>query len=275
MRAARWFGESGAIERAQAVLDVALADLEPGDARAEALELAAQMAGWCNGPAAVVTLAERALEDAGDPFVRARVLLRLAAQADHVGAASALPWAVEAVGLLEGAEAEERDPDLLACALLQRASLQFATGRGDDEAAVERAAALLADEPRSTPDGDMRPEGYRAHQDRTVWAIVHDRFDAALGAYLTELDRAHARGHDRPIPIIEAEIAQLAAWSGDRVEPSATRRRRSTRPRSATTRRDAQPAWPRSRTSPCCAATSRARSEPPPRRSARTPSTIG
>ena len=215
VRAARWFGESGAIERARAVLDLALADLEPGDARAEALELAAQMAGWCDGPAAVVTQAERALGDAGDPIVRARVLLRLAAQADHVGAASALPWAVEAVELLEGAGAEERDPDLVACALLQRASLQFATGRGDDEAAVRRAAALLADEPRSTPDGEVRPEGYRAHQDRTVWAIVHDRFDAALGAYLTELDRAHARGHDRPIPIIEAEIAQLAAWSGD------------------------------------------------------------
>ena len=143
LRAARWLGDSGDVDRAQALLDRVLEDLPPGDARADALELAAQMAGWRSGPAAVVVVAQRALGEARDPVVRGRLLLRLASEYDHVGITPALAWASDAAQALEAAGAEDTDPDLLACALLQVALLRFAAGLGDDEEAVARASALL------------------------------------------------------------------------------------------------------------------------------------
>ena len=215
--AARWFGESGDVERAQRLLDAAIAGLPPGDERAVARELAAQMAGWMDGPSAVIRLASVALDDAVDPEVKARILLRMANEADHIGSRPALAHADAAIALLRAAPGDgaERDPDLLACALLQAASIRYQAGLGDDAAAVEEATALLGEVPRRTADGDERAESLRAHQLRWIWAAEHDQLPAALEGALVDLSRSMERGIDRAVAINESEVAILALWMGD------------------------------------------------------------
>ena len=108
--AARWFGESGDFERARQLLDAAIAELPPGDERAVARELAAQMAGWMDGPSAVIRLASAALDDAVDPEIKARILLRMANEADHIGSRPALAHADAAIALLRAAPPDGRHP---------------------------------------------------------------------------------------------------------------------------------------------------------------------
>jgi DNA-binding CsgD family transcriptional regulator len=218
--AARWFGESGDVERARQLLETAIAELPPGDQRAVARELAAQMAGWVDGPSAVIRLATSALDDAIDPEVKARILLRIANEADHIGSLPALAHADAAITLLRAAPGDgaERDPDLLACALLQAASIRYQAGLGDDAGAVAEASALLGEEPRRTADGDEHAESLRAHQLRWIWAAEHDQLRAALDGALVELDRSLVRGFDRAVALNESEVAFLALWLGDMTE---------------------------------------------------------
>ncbi len=215
--AARWFGESGDFERARQLLDAAIAELPPGDDRAVARELAAQMAGWIDGPSAVIRLASAALDDAVDPEIKARILLRLANEADHIGSRPALAHADAAIALLRAAPTDGavRDPDLLACALLQAASIRYQAGLGDDAAAVEQATALLGEVPRRTADGDERAESLRAHQLRWIWAADHDQLPAALDGARAELSRSLERGLDRAVAINESEVAILELWLGE------------------------------------------------------------
>ena len=212
--AARWLGDAGEVARARAFADRAIGELPPGDARAAGLELAAQMAGWVDGPSAVIPLASAALADARDPVLRARILLRLANEADHLGPVEALGYAEHAIAVLRDAE-QPADPDLLACALLQAAALRFEAGLGDDAASVEEARRLL----HRTADDDAAAaylgERLRALQQLWVWDADHDRYAAALAGATLELERARAHGLDRPLPILEAEAALLAAWLGD------------------------------------------------------------
>ncbi len=215
VRAARWFGEHGAIDRGRALVDRAIRDLQPGDQRADALELAAQMAGWVGGDAAAAPIAREALADASDPFVRARALLRLATMSDTIGNEAARTMAEEAVRILEPTSAAADDPDLLACALLQRANLRFEAGLGSDDDGVERALALLGPAPRQGADGDERTESLRAHQECYVWAVNQDDLADGLRLVTAELARARERGHDRALPVGEGEAALIAAWAGD------------------------------------------------------------
>ena len=213
--AARWLGEAGSVDRARTVLDAAISTMPAGDARAEALELAAQMAGWVEGSAALLALATAALDDARDPDLRARLLLRIGGQGDVIGSTAALERIDEAIRLLRAGGAAERDPDLLACALLQSATARYQLGVADDEAMVAEARGLLADEPRAGPDGIDRPEGLRAHELAWVWAVDHDRFAETLPMLEAELARTTRLGHDRPRAIAEAEAVQVLVWMGD------------------------------------------------------------
>ncbi|MEO5884995.1 MAG: AAA family ATPase [Candidatus Limnocylindrales bacterium] len=215
--AGRWFAESGEVERGGELLRQAEAALPAGDARAAARLALAQVEGWDHGPAAVVRRCEAALADARDPDLRARIRLRLAGEVDVLGSAAALEQAEAAVRELESIsdDADGVDPDLLACALLQAASLRFESGRGDDAGAVARAVALLGPEPRRGRDGDWRPESLRAHAIRWQWAVDHDDLAAAMIGAMADLQRTRDFGLDRPQPLQEAEVAILAAWMGD------------------------------------------------------------
>ena len=248
--AARWFGESGDFERARQLLDAAIAELPPGDDRAVARELAAQMAGWMDGPSAVIRLASAALDDAVDPEIKARILLRLANEADHIGSRPALAHADAAIALLRAAPTDGavRDPDLLACALLQAASIRYQAGLGDDAAAVERATALLGEVPRRTADGDERAESLRAHQLRWIWAADHDQLPAALDGAQGRTQpgpgaRSRPRGRHQRSRRWRSSSCGSETWPGPRSMP----RRRSTPRHSPSTRRPAvrrSPRWP-------------------------------
>ena len=219
-RAGRWFAESGQVERAQAILREAVAAMPAGDARAAARLVLAQIAGWEHGPAAVIRDCQAALADALDPELRARIRLRMAGQSDELGTAAALEQAGAAIRELESMS-RDPDPDLLACALLQTASVRFEGGLGDDIDAVRRAAGLLADQPRQAPDGDVHPESLRAHAMVWQWAVDHDDFEAGRRAAALEIRRNRDLGLDRPLPIGEADFAILAAWIGDMDEAEA------------------------------------------------------
>jgi DNA-binding CsgD family transcriptional regulator len=213
--AARWLGEAGDVGRARAILDETIAAMPADDARAEAGELAAQMAGWVEGSTALLRAANAALADARDPFIRSRLLLRIGGELDVIGAATALRHIDEAIEVLQASDAARRDPDLLACALLQSASARYQLGLADDEAMVEDARALLADVPRPGPDGTVRAESYRAHELAWEWSADHDRLDEAVPGVLADLERTIRSGHDRPLAINEAEVTQILGWVGE------------------------------------------------------------
>jgi DNA-binding CsgD family transcriptional regulator len=214
IEAGRWFADAGEIERGRGLLERAIADLPPGDTRAAARLSLAQLSGWDGGPAAVVSGCEAALAEARDPDLRARIRLRLAGEPDVLGFGSAIGHADAAIAELEAVDAP--DPDLLACALLQSAQFRLEAGVADDVAAVERGASLLAAEPRRSHDGEVRPESLRAHALRWQWAADHDDLGPALAGALVEIRRTRdLLGMDRPVPILEADIAYLMAWAGD------------------------------------------------------------
>jgi DNA-binding CsgD family transcriptional regulator len=107
------------------------------------------------------------------------------------------------------------DPDLMASALLRWAEVRFEAGAADDVDAVERGRALLTGEPRRTADGDLTAESLRAHAISWQWAAAHDDLALALRGAIADLQRHRDLGMDRPMPIIEAEVAYLLAWAGD------------------------------------------------------------
>lgn len=214
LRAARWWAESGEVMRGRAGLERIVAEAPAGDLRAEARLALAQIVGWDEGPEAMLSIAEAALAEAMDQELRARIHLRIASGSDHRPAVVRCAAADAAVSTLRSMTDRDPDPDLLACALLQSASFRFDAGLADDEASVQAAVALLADEPRATGESDERAESYRAHALAWEWADDHDRIDEALSAALRDLARARARGLDRPLPIVETEVALLLVRAG-------------------------------------------------------------
>jgi DNA-binding CsgD family transcriptional regulator len=214
--AARWHSEIGATEAALILLDAVVGGLPAGDDRAQALLLRAQIDGWQNGPRAAAQGAERALADAVEPDLRARLLLRIAVDLADLEPERA-QQAVE-TALTELAQDPAADPDLLACALLQRAMLEVDMGRQADAATVARAAALLADAPRAGVNGVVPPESLRAHGLLAEWAAEHDDLETARELTARNLQRDLDQGHDRPAPINLADLTFFDIWLGDQRE---------------------------------------------------------
>jgi len=213
-RAGRWFADAGEIARARALLTAVVERVPAGDTRAVAMLTLAQMAGWDDGGNAVITWCDRALAEAADPDLRARLLLRIAFELDAAGLERAREVADEAVRTLE-ADPDHIDPDLLACALLQRVELLLGAGIEIDRAGFERARSLLAAEPRPTADGDTSAESLRAHA--KIWECLADLDDlsAARRIQLREVELARVRGLERPLPIVTGELTMTELWLGE------------------------------------------------------------
>ena len=91
-----------------------------------------------------IGLAEQALSEAGtDPDTRARVLVRLAFLRCQLDVASGLATVNEAMQLLDGLGADA-DDDLLANAILLRASLQLELVEPMDQDEVQRGVSLIS-----------------------------------------------------------------------------------------------------------------------------------
>jgi DNA-binding NarL/FixJ family response regulator len=213
-RAGRWFADAGEIGRARALLEGSLDAMPPGDGRAAAMLTLAQMEGWDAGGTAVIRCIERALGEATDPDLRARLRLGIAVEPDTAGVARAIHETKMAIAELAEAGLEP-DPDLLACAYLQHAWLRLAAGIAIDRDATESAIALLDDQPRRSPDGDERAESLRAHA--LVWQrwVDLDELERAHARQVRNLTRDLERGRERPIPIVAADLAMTELWLGD------------------------------------------------------------
>ena len=213
-RAGRWFADAGEIGRARELLEESLDAMPPGDGRVAAMLTLAQIEGWNEGGAAVIRRSERGLNEATDPDLRARLRLRIAVEPDTAGVDRAIAETEAAIGELTAAPVEP-DPDLLACALLQRASLRLAAGIAIDREEVESAVALLDEEARRSPDGDERMEGLRAHALVWQWWVDLDELGRAHVHQVSDLRRDLERGFERPIPVEAADLAMTELWLGD------------------------------------------------------------
>ncbi len=213
-RAGRWLAEAGEIGRARTLLTEAMPSMPAGDGRAAARLVLAQMVAWEGEAEAALMWCEAGLEEAVDAALRARLLLRIAFQTEDLDTSRAIEATEAAIAELDG-PAGDAEPDLLACALLQVATLRLATGAWIDRPSVERGIALLGPAPRLSPDGDELPESLRAHA--MVWARAVDLDDLAGGFALQQAERERnlARGLDRALPVVIGEMTMTALWMGD------------------------------------------------------------
>lgn len=213
-RAGRWFADAGEIGRARKLLEGSLDDMPPGDGRAAVMLALAQIEGWDEGGAAVIRRCERALDEATDPDLRARLRLRIAIEPDTAGVVRAIEETERAIAELTAAPVQS-EPDLLACAYLQRAWLRLAAGIAVDREAVDSAVALLDEQPRRSPDGDERMESLRAHALVWQWWVDLDDLERAHVRQVSDLKRDVERGIERPMPIEAADLAMTELWLGD------------------------------------------------------------
>jgi DNA-binding CsgD family transcriptional regulator len=144
------FVDISEIVQADAILERALSGARPGPARAEAASLRAIIWYYHGRIPESVELCEEALPEAGDDSVgRARVLVRLAFLRSQLDVVRGLATVDEAVGLLEACEPGAVDPDLLANALLLRASTQLTLVEPNDPGDIDRGLALISPNGRS------------------------------------------------------------------------------------------------------------------------------
>ncbi|MFL5673570.1 MAG: AAA family ATPase [Chloroflexota bacterium] len=126
------------VVQADALLARGLPRARPGPARGEALSLRAIIWYYHGRAADAVTLAEEALAEAGtDPATRARILVRLAYLRCQLDVPSGLATVDTAMHVLDGLGATA-DDDLLANAILLRASLRLALVEPMDPVEVAR-----------------------------------------------------------------------------------------------------------------------------------------
>jgi DNA-binding NarL/FixJ family response regulator len=213
-RAGRWFAEAGEIARGRGLLLGSLETMPAGDERAAAMLTLAQIEAWEAGGKASIRRCEQALQEAIDPDLRARLRLRIAVEPDTAGVDRAIRETEAAIEELEAAS-DDPDPDLVACARLQRASLRLAAGLGLDRNAVDSAMVLLAEEPLRNPEGDERSESLRAHA--LVWQlwIELDDLERAYPRQLRDFRRDIERGRERPLPVEASDLAMTELWLGD------------------------------------------------------------
>ena len=130
--------------QADELLGQALPLARPGPARAEALSLRAIIWYYHGRLADAIALAEQALSEAGtDPDTLARILVRLAFLRCQLDVPRGLATVDEAMQLLDDLGADA-DDDLLANAILLRASLQLGLVEPMDPDEVDRGVSLIS-----------------------------------------------------------------------------------------------------------------------------------
>jgi DNA-binding CsgD family transcriptional regulator len=197
---------AGDFQRAAEVLEELVAILPGGDTRARALLSLAEIDYWRDGESAAVRLTERALDDATDPLLRARLLTAIAMH----GATSDLPRAAEAAraSLEILGSHENADPVLVATALSARVRADLFLGDGLDREGAERALELEAAAPPAAVDARVP---FKLGQ----WLRYVDDFAGARG-YLELAERAaFDEGDESSLANILLNRTLLECWSGN------------------------------------------------------------
>lgn len=190
---------------ARSLLEHAVAQLEPGGLRAEALALLGTIRFATDADPEASHLLEQALEEATDPRLRCSIGTELGYVLFNSGRArDCLPYVRQAVE-----EAEQvGDGGMLAEALAVVVIAQFLLGDGTDEDALARALAL------EDPDRRSRV---------TTWptllaALVHlwsHRLDEARAEFAAARRRCIEQGADSELWFVSFHAIAAACWSGD------------------------------------------------------------
>jgi DNA-binding CsgD family transcriptional regulator len=204
--AADYLVRSGEQARAREVLERVVPTLPDGAERARALILLALIAYYKDAPGVAVGYCREALAAAGDdPLLAAEIHCRIALVAEddfELGERSA----EAAVALLE--ETAEPPPDLLACALLERAYMRFFRGRGLSHEDVARATELLDPSRTTWP-------AVRARAVLESWAKYTDDFETARLLLEAHHERALTAGEAAWAASTLAHLAEVECWLGD------------------------------------------------------------
>jgi DNA-binding CsgD family transcriptional regulator len=206
LSAADAFVRAGDPARAREILTALLDAGTTGGRRAEALLALAEIV-YVERPTEAIPLLTDALRFAGDDdLLRVAVHVHIAALADNDPETGGRSSAA-AVGILERTTAIP-DPDLIACALLERAYTWLVAAEHIASEDVERALALLS------PAGDTFA-ARRARELASRWSSRVGRFDTALELELRELRRVEDHGDVGLVPPLLQSIAVLEQLKGD------------------------------------------------------------
>jgi DNA-binding CsgD family transcriptional regulator/TolA-binding protein len=198
---------AGDFQRAAQVLEELMETLPGGDLCARAALSLAEIEYWRGGESTAVRLTERALHDAADPLLRARLLASIAMH----GATSDLPRAADAArASLEILEAQPNaDSALIATALSARVRADLFLGHGLDRQGAERALELEA--AASPPVAVDARVPFKLGQ----WLRYVDDFAGARG-YLELAERAALdEGDESSLANILLNRTLLECWSGN------------------------------------------------------------
>ncbi len=161
---------------------------------------------------AEVHLLAAAAETSADMGLRSAIQLELAFARMHLGDMGGAEMHAQAS--LAFAEMA-RDPRLIEDAAVRLASFRFVMGRGVDEAML---MTMFAIGPRMEPD----PLGIEPMVDPSVMLGYilksSDRFEEARTTLEARFRQAVAAGNDGVLPLIVAQISELAFWAGDWTE---------------------------------------------------------
>ena len=204
--AARYLFLLGDPARARALLTVCLNATPPGPARVDALLLAASIASWENGDAAVARWCEQALTEAGEDTLLLARSHATFAETSPSRADVDLFHAEAAVDLLETMTAPPAG--LLANALTNVAMHRFRLGRGLAVSTLERAVALQA-------EADPIPVSDRAGLGLGMYLKVVDRFEESRAWLAIMRTCAVDEGDDSALPITLGHLAALECWAGE------------------------------------------------------------
>ncbi len=197
---------AGDFSRAARVLDEVVHDFGPGDLRARALLMLADLHYWSRGESVALTLAEEALSAAHDRLIRARCQASIAMFAGTVDLPKAAAAGRAALALLE--TLPDVDPGLVAGALGARVRADLFLGEGFDAAAAERALALEAGSPPTVVD-------LRVVFKLGQWLRYVDDFDGARRRLAQAEQQALDEGDESSLGNILLNRVVLETWAGE------------------------------------------------------------
>ena len=149
--AAEFHVQSGDVCRAKALLERALGDMPPSDARSDGLRLLGEILYDNDSYAEAAVVLEQAASSTDDPCLAAKIRLRLAFVKAQLGdVVAAMADTALAIDVAEVCASEESHRGVLAEALALDAIVRFHAGRGVDWEQVQRALEL-EDVERLTP----------------------------------------------------------------------------------------------------------------------------
>ncbi|MGA8015897.1 MAG: AAA family ATPase [Candidatus Dormiibacterota bacterium] len=198
--------EAGEGERASRLLEDLVATLGPGIERAITLQLQAQVRARSQSFADAITLATRALEDAGDDAVSvAGIEMDLGVYSFSLGDLPGAGVHIQAaLSRTAPAKAHPLRAEALACASM----IDFWFGRGPSE--IRMAEALALEDLERIGPLEIRPRYVQA-----LLLLWSGDLDAAVRMLLALRDELVERGEESGLPFLSLFLVVALLWRGD------------------------------------------------------------